>query len=142
MKGVWDPKTMFPEPTAESGPCPPPEDLDDETRQVWETYAPELVAKGLLMPRYADAFRSYCETVVINRRAGLMISRYGAVTPGKDGHPVTNPQWRVFNQSALLMLRQGEQFGMTPLAISQVGLAAGKAKKQEETSDPRRLLAG
>lgn len=127
------------EPEAERGPCDAPQHLVTEARAVWQRLAPELEAKGLLAPRYMEAFEVFCNATVAYRRAATLVARAGPVIE-RDGIVVSNPASREFARYASLMRAFGSDFGLTPAAVTAI--ARGDSYQPNvSTGDPRRLLS-
>lgn len=146
LRGHWDRRTMMPEPAAEQGPCPPPDDLDDASREVWEQLRPELETMGLLAPRYSYLFRVLCETVVVNRQAGDLLMRSGPMisegTADGKRRPVVNPTLRAYRQTTRQLMDLSAEFGLTPASVTALARDAGHARNPEtDRGDPRRLLS-
>jgi len=130
---------MLPEPQAEEGECPVPDDLAPEARRIWLELAPELERKGLLAPRYALSFRTYCAVSAELLRCEVLLAKSGPVIAGKGGRVVSNPVSREYRHYAILHRLLGMEFGMTPAAVTTMGRQAGRGAG--DVGDPERLLS-
>jgi P27 family predicted phage terminase small subunit len=125
-----------PEPSPEKGPTDPPEHLAGEARVVWHRLAPELVAKGLMAPRYLDNFADFCVAVVATQASARLLQAAGPVI-SKDGVLVSNPASREFRHYARLVRDLGADFGMTPASLTNIARAMATP---EPAGGPERLL--
>jgi P27 family predicted phage terminase small subunit len=123
-------------PEAEPGHCPPPDSLSEAARRVWEERAPEMVAKGLLRPRYSEMFEVWCIAVVNMRRASAIVDATGPVIKGRQEQVVSNPASRETARWARIVQLVGSELGLSPASVSMIG----RAQAKPEGASPERLL--
>jgi P27 family predicted phage terminase small subunit len=139
LEGNPGKRRIVPETPPERGPCDPPEHLVPAERDVWLRLAPELVAKGLLAPRYVDTFALFCRSVVAGQRAGAVLGAAGPMISA-DGLLVANPAGREFRQYAHLARALAADFGMSPAALTAIARASAEAEQAGGPRGPARLL--
>lgn len=120
------------------GPCDAPAHISADARAIWEAFAPELEAKGLLAPRYLIAFEVLCDAVVQYRRAAAVLARTGPVIQGRGGEMVTNPAGREFARYGAVIRAYASDFGMSPAALTAI--ARGGIDAPVDRASPARLL--
>jgi len=108
-----------PLPAPGTGPPEPPASLCPEARAVWRRLAPDLYAGGVLTHWDLEAFTAYCDLAVqVDRaRQGL---QGGLVVRARGNTLVTNPLWRIYRDSLVLLRAYAIEFGLTPAARSQI----------------------
>lgn len=133
-------------PAEEPAPVPEPTDppgfVTGDALVVWDRFAPGLVEAGLLAPRYAEGFGIYCVAVVTMERSAADLLENGPTIEGRLGVRVTNPAGREFQRASEVVRKFGWEFGLTPSAVTDLGLRRGRAAKVEESSgsDAARFL--
>lgn len=122
------------EPQPSSGAVAAPDWLPADAVQVWEHYAPDLIAKGVLTGWDAEAFACWCDAVVRRRRAAEHIEEEGAVIETEvfnkngdvSGTRLAKSPWLLALDAADAQVqRYGARFGLTPSDRSQLHLGAG-----------------
>ncbi len=137
LEGNLGKRRIVPDPPVEDGPCPPPDGLSAPARAVWARLAPELVAKGLLRPRFTDNFAVLCEAYVNWQKAAELVAMGGPVVM-REGALISNPASREFARYAHLVRVFAADFGLTPAAL------AGRGEPEpprDGRRDPARLLS-
>lgn len=120
----------------------PPAWLDDAALQVWEDFAPDLVAKKVLTGWDTEAFACWCDAVVRRRTAAEHLREEGEVVE----HPVfnkngditghrsgKNPWLLVLDGADAQVQRYGARFGLTPSDRAQIktdGAGAGRGAER------------
>jgi len=123
------------EPIPSAGEVAPPQWLSAEAVAVWECYAPDLEAKGVLTPWDVEAFACWCDAVVRRRRAAQALAEQGEVVElpvfNKNGELTghrlgKNPWTLVLNEADAQVQRYGARFGLTPSDRSQLSIGGEK----------------
>jgi len=101
----------------------PPTGLPAEARDVWDTIVPTLEKVGLLDGIDAVALEGLCVLVARARAARELVERDGIVAHTAKGVPVVHPAVRVERDAWQAFLRFAEQYALTPVARTRLGLA-------------------
>lgn len=101
----------------------PPDFLPDEAQQFWRSTVARLVEVGMLDLVDAAALQMLAVTYARWREAGRRLDRDGLVQYGKVGTLIAHPAVRIERDAHLLYIRTAEQFGLTPVARTRLGLA-------------------
>ncbi|WP_033818890.1 phage terminase small subunit P27 family [Kitasatospora sp. MBT63] len=111
----------------------PPEWLGSAALEVWDHYAPDLIAKRVLTGWDAEAFANWCDAVVRRRDAAGHVEAEGAVVEldvfNKNGELsgtrlAKNPWLLALDAADSQVQRYGARFGLTPSDRSQLKLGA------------------
>ncbi len=103
--------------------------LGEAALAVWDHYAPDLVAKGVLTPWDAEHFAVWCDAAARRREASAALHKQGSVIEAAvfdrngrvTGHRLVRNPWvlveKAYSES---ILRYGARFGMTPSDRAQL----------------------
>jgi P27 family predicted phage terminase small subunit len=103
-----------------------PLDLDAAGAEFWHRLGPTLVADGRLTESTAPTFEVLCDAWSRYAASTADVRANGMVcaSEGRDGIACkANPALGAIRDAAAVILRLGEQFGLTPLARPKVGAA-------------------
>lgn len=134
LQGDRDDRINHDEPVPDEADVVRPPWLPEAASQVWDTLAPDLIAKHVLTAWDVDMFAAFCAAVVANREAAAEIDENGVkcstlVRETSNGDMIydlrRNPAWQVFRESAVTMAAIGGKFGLSP--ADRAGLSMGKA---------------
>jgi P27 family predicted phage terminase small subunit len=106
----------------------PPEDMPEDARKVWEVTVPRLAAIGLLDVVDSFALEAMCTQWARAKQAGRVLAEQGMVTLGSTGQLVEHPALASERQAHQMFLRLAEQYALTPVARTRLGLAELKAR--------------
>lgn len=112
------------EPQPGEGLPPPPEELSEHSRAVWDYIIAELDVMGLATRPDRHQLFAYVEAVALHAQAVLMVHRAGALIKDRDSAVRTNPAVRIMRDTSRTMLLFAREFGLTPAA--RVHLTAEK----------------
>lgn len=118
-------KRKLPQPVliaGRSAPEPPP-GLPPEALDVWHAVVPTLQQVGLLDAVDAVALEGLCVLVARAREARKLLAREGLVTKTDRGTPIVHPALRVERDAWRAFLAFAEQYALTPVARTRLGLA-------------------
>lgn len=101
----------------------PPAGLPRDAKEYWRATVRRLVEVGLLDLVDDAALRMLATEYARWRQAGRVITREGLISIGSHGQPMTHPAVRVERDAHRLYLSAAEQFGLTPMARTRLGLA-------------------
>lgn len=146
VKGERKDRINNSEPTPTSGEVGPPEWLDDEALEVWNTYAPDLEFKKVLTAWDVEEFATWCSWASTHRQAVRDIRRLGELieTPvvirgEKVGDKIErNPACITRREASDQMLRYGARFGLTP--SDRTAIKVGGPTKETPGKSKARLL--
>jgi P27 family predicted phage terminase small subunit len=122
----WNPaRRPLPEPVLVAGrrPLEPPAGLPAEALDVWDAVVPTLDRIGLLDGVDALALEGLCVLAARARAARDLIEREGIVAHTAKGVPVVHPAVRVERDAWRAFLHFAEQYALTPVARTRLGLA-------------------
>lgn len=122
------------EPVPAEAPIDPPFWLDSMALEVWEQYAPDLVATGVLTAWDVQAFAEWCDAASTVAFAAQQLADEGHLVEqdvfDRNGKKtgvrvVTNP-WFYIQRSALeVTSKRAARFGLTPAERSSVAVNRG-----------------
>lgn len=117
-------KRPLPEPVLAAGRIAPaaPESLPTAARAVWTTIVPTLDRVGLLDGIDALALEGLCVLVARAREAREILDRDGVLLQ-HNGRVSVHPAFRVERDAWQAFLRFAEQYALTPVARTRLGLA-------------------
>ena len=101
----------------------PPDYLMREAKDYWRDVVGRLSEVGMLDRVDRPALELLATTYARWRRASRMVNREGVTSVGGNGQLILHPAARVERDSALLYLRTAEQFGLTLLSRTRLGIA-------------------
>lgn len=109
---------------------PPPEHLPEAAAEVWREILPEIAEVGLARTIDLPYLEALSTHVAISRRAlrELGPDFEEAVSITEKGTPVVSPWHRIYRDSWAEALKIGEQYGLSPIARTRLGIAAAQAK--------------
>ncbi|MBA0126294.1 phage terminase small subunit P27 family [Haloechinothrix sp. YIM 98757] len=111
------------EPAPSQQDITPPSWLSRPARTVWQTYAPDLIAKNVLTAWDVEMFATFCDAAARRRRAARRLERQGEVIElpvfNKNGEQTgvrlgKNPWLLVLREADAQVQRYGARFGLTP----------------------------
>jgi phage terminase small subunit len=105
---------------------------------LWQELAPELVRNHLLAPRYLQHFEMLVFSIIEFRKSADLLRITGPVTRGRGDVLVTSPASRETARWIGNALRLGQEFGMTPSAVTAI---AREQDQPLDRADPSRLLS-
>jgi P27 family predicted phage terminase small subunit len=117
----------------------PPSWVVGRALEVWRRMAPGLIAAELLADRYAEAFGIYCVAAEQLERAALDLAEHGPVIVSERGGRMSNPALLAFSRAAETMRKAGWEFGLTPSAVTSLGLRDGRASSDAAEGSSRFL---
>ena len=113
------------EPAPSPGSPLPPEEMSGAARRVWDYTLAELDVMGVASPADRDSLACYCEAVVNHRKSSALLAKSDVLVRGVLGNPVRNPALAVQRDSAELIRKFAQEFGLTPSARSRIEVRAG-----------------
>jgi P27 family predicted phage terminase small subunit len=119
------------EPEPREGKLVPPRDASPAVKKVWRERLVELEAMGLAYPCDIDAWRTYCESVVMYERVCAEVADAPLIVKGDRGM-TRNPLVLSHKEAGLMVLRLASAFGLTPSARSSVMTG----KKTDNSNNP------
>lgn len=97
-----------------------PEHLAAGVRQIWNETTNELRLMGTLHRCDRDALLAFCHAVENHRQASYLIAQTGIIMAGADGKAIRNPALSIQRDSADLIRKFAQEFGLTPSARSRI----------------------
>jgi P27 family predicted phage terminase small subunit len=96
--------------------------LPDAAGDLWDEAVEMLIEAGAAQLIDGAAIQQMCIAYAHAEEARQIISAEGMISVGYRGQPVEHPAVRIFERSSALFLRYAEQFGLTTLARTRLGL--------------------
>jgi P27 family predicted phage terminase small subunit len=110
----------------------PPEWLDNDAKAWWTCAVPVLQEVGLLDVVDVAALEMAASAYARFRQARRVIDEEGVMSTGSTGQIVEHPMLATERQSQAQYLRFAEQYALTPVARTRLGLAELHAKSLAE----------
>jgi P27 family predicted phage terminase small subunit len=101
----------------------PPDDLPLDGKAFWVTTVRRLVEVGMLDLVDETALRMLATQYARWREAGRIVDEHGHLTHGAAGQWREHPALKIEREAHGLFLKTAEQFGLTPMARTRLGLA-------------------
>jgi P27 family predicted phage terminase small subunit len=101
----------------------PPETLPADGKEAWNAVVPQLADVGLLDRVDRLVLEAMCIHWARAKQAGKVIGRQGHLVRGPGGHIREHPSLRTERESFTAFMRIAEQFALTPVARTRLGLA-------------------
>jgi P27 family predicted phage terminase small subunit len=101
----------------------PPKGMPSEAKKAWESIVPTLEAVGVIDTVDAMALEAMCVQWARHKEAGRVITAQGHMARGSQGQPVEHPALASERNAAAMFLRFAEQYALTPVARTRLGLA-------------------
>jgi P27 family predicted phage terminase small subunit len=103
-------------------PKAPPE-MDKTARKLWSYYARRLAKVRVLTGLDREALAIYCSAAARRAKAEAEIAKTGEVIRTPAGFATVSPWLTVATKSAELMLRYGQELGLSPAARTRIKTA-------------------
>lgn len=122
-------KRPLPEPVVIGGrtqSLDPPEPFPEAARVLWDELVPILSEVGVLSPVDRPALIALCRQWARAQAAAEQIEQGGQQTllsTGSTGQVIEHPLLGIERAASALLLRFAEQYGLTPVARTRLGLA-------------------
>jgi P27 family predicted phage terminase small subunit len=116
----------------------PPSWLSAPVRDIFLRTVEDLDAMGLASRADTPSLVTFAQACYEHQRASILIEKQGLILIGREGQPIRNPAAVITNQTATVILRLSERFGLTPASRAQMGT---KNKPLKDGDKPERLLA-
>ena len=101
----------------------PPEDLPADGRRFWRSTVSRLIDVGMLDLVDEAALRMLATQYARWRQAGRVVAADGHFARGSVGQLREHPAVKIEREAHGLYLKTAEQFGLTPMARTRLGLA-------------------
>lgn len=101
----------------------PPEDMPTEGQLLWKEVLPVLANYGGLRSVDLPALKSMCLMWARAERLHKVLNEQGYFSQGSTGQMVAHPALKEERESRQAFLRHAEQFGLTWIARSRLGLS-------------------
>ena len=101
----------------------PPEDLPADGKAAWREVVPVLAEVGILDRVDRLSLYSMCVFWARAIQAGKVVAKQGHLVRGAGGHIREHPSLKTERESFAAFHRVAEQFALTPVARTRLGLA-------------------
>jgi P27 family predicted phage terminase small subunit len=116
----------------------PPDSLDETAKQMWRQAVPTLQRVGLLSVVDTAALEMLCTQYARAKQAARIIAEQGHLARGSTGQLTEHPAIRTEREAAMAFLRFAEQYALTPVARTRLGLA--EMQRQTLAQDVESIL--
>lgn len=127
------------------GPLPPPDFLDEQSRRVWDSLAPQLASTGLARPIDAGVLARYCVLFVLWIDAVEVVRKHGPVITTRQGGKVVSmkelPHSAVIRRLHQSMLLVEREFGLSPAARTRINAEVDRSAKGDPNEIKRKFFA-
>lgn len=106
-----------------AGILEPPDSLDETAKEFWRQAVPTLMQVGLLSSVDQAALEMLATQYARAKQAAEVIKNQGHLARGSTGQLVEHPSLRTEREAATAFLRFAEQYALTPVARTRLGLA-------------------
>jgi P27 family predicted phage terminase small subunit len=107
----------------------PPAGLPPDGKKLWRRDVGRLVEVGIVDRVDVAALEGLCVAYARAKQAGRIVNREGLTVDGSRGQPRPHPAVKIERESWLWFDRLGEQYGLTPIARTRLGLAGSLARR-------------
>lgn len=101
----------------------PPEHLPEDAKAVWVNTISTVIEAGVADHVDLPALEGMALAYSRAREAARIIDEEGMIAEGYSGQPVQHPAVKIERDSWRAFLNFAEQFGITPIARTRLGLA-------------------
>jgi P27 family predicted phage terminase small subunit len=112
-----------------------PAGMDAAARKLWRYYAPRLVKVRVLTELDREALATYCSAAARRAKAESEIAKTGEVVRSPAGFAAVSPWLNVANKAAEIMLRYGQELGLSAAARTRI-----RAAPQQPNTSASELL--
>lgn len=113
-----------------------PEGVTDAVREIWDYTVRELAAMKILCAADRDSLLCYCEAVVNHRKSSALLAKSEVILKGIKGGPVRNPVLAVQRDSAGVIYRFAQEFGLTPSGRTRIRAQEAAAGAADDDDNP------
>lgn len=113
-------------------PMEPPESLDDDAKEFWAEAVPILHKVGLLDTVDRAALEMTATAYARVLQARRVIAEEGMMSVGHRGQPREHPMLSTERAAMQTFLRFAEQYALTPVARTRLGLAELQRRSMED----------
>ncbi len=113
----------------------PPESLCDTAKQFWRDSIPTLARVGLLDTVDKAALEMMATQYARAKQAGRVVDEQGHLARGSTGQLAEHPSLRTERDAASAFLRFAEQYALTPVARTRLGIAELQRRTLTEEMD-------
>jgi len=99
-----------------------PVDIPREGRELWETVVPWLVEQNAVQLIDLPAVKSMCIHYAQAEKLRRVLDEQGYFVLGSQGQMTEHPAMRQFNNCSAMFLRYAQEFGLTTVARTRLGL--------------------
>jgi P27 family predicted phage terminase small subunit len=100
----------------------PPDDLPAEGKELWRTVMPWLVQANVVQLVDLPSVKTMCAHYAQMERARRVLDEDGYFVLGSMGQMTEHPSMRIFNNASDKFLRYAQEFGLTTIARTRMGL--------------------
>lgn len=126
------PKPVSVDPVRSADDLAPPEDWDEVATECWNSVVPTLFEVGVLDGVDRMALEAMCLQWARAKAAARVIDKQGMFAKGSTGQLVEHPALGAERAAHAMFLRFAEQYALTPVARTRLGLAELQRRSMAE----------
>lgn len=115
----------------------PPDHMPEEAKDFWKFAVDELVEVGIVDKVDIPVLEQLATQYARIRQAQAAIERFGHFTRGSTGQIVEHPAVKMERDATNLFLKLAEQYALTPVARTRLGLAELHRRSMADEMDER-----
>lgn len=131
MRGSWRAGEREGEPTPPEGAPTAPECLSEKASAKWLELIPILQAMRVLTVADGEALARYCQIWARNQEAEEFLATNSPITLGSQGSPIKHPYVAIASDTARLLSRLEQEFGLTPSARTALKTTGPEKPKED-----------
>lgn len=113
----------------------PPDDIPEEGKQLWRDVVPFLAEVNVVQEIDLPAVKAMCVAYAQMERARRVLDEQGYFALGSTGQMTEHPAKRIHDTSSALWLRYAQEFGLTTMARTRLGLLDVQRKSIQQEMD-------
>lgn len=115
----------------------PPDHMPEEAKDFWKFAVDELVQVGIVDKVDIPVLEQLATQYARIRQAQAAIEQFGHFTRGSTGQIVEHPAVKMERDATNLFLKLAEQYALTPVARTRLGLAELHRRSMADEMDER-----
>lgn len=109
--------------------------MPDDGKDLWRNEIQRLVEVGAIDRVDRPALELLCITYAHARQAQRVVAKVGHFAFGSRGQPREHPALKIYREETAAFYRMAENWGLTPLARTRLGLAEVHRRSLEAEMD-------
>jgi len=116
-------------------PVAPPDDIPKEAQELWNEVMPWLTEVNAVQVIDLPSVKSMCIAYAQAERLRKVLDEQGYFTLGSMGQQIVHPAFAAYQNASRLFLGYAQEFGMTTVARTRLGLMDVQKKSIQQEMD-------